>query len=92
VALRERQQRDIACLFDGPGHAPLMRGANAGQAPRNDLAALGNKALQQAHIAVWNGVDFLDAELADLLAAEKFPSAGAAACGPGWPCAWTSGT
>ena len=56
-----------------------MTGADTGQAARNDLAALGDEALQQPHIAVANGVNLLGAELADLLAAEELPSARTAA-------------
>ena len=56
-----------------------MAGADAGQAARNDLAALGDEALQQADIAVADGVDLLGAELADLLAAEELASARPAA-------------
>src|SRR5580698_9021603 len=51
-----------------------MAGADAGEAAGNDLAALGDKALQQADIAVADGVDLLGAELADLLAAEELAS------------------
>ena len=50
--------------------------AHTGQAPRNDLATLGDKALQQANIAVGDGVDLLGAELANLLAPEELASAG----------------
>src|SRR5438132_1361854 len=39
----ERQQSDIARLLDGGGETPLVRRADPGQAPRNDLAALGNE-------------------------------------------------
>ena len=56
-----------------------MRCADAGQAARNDLAALRHKLLQQAHVFVINLVNFLDAEPADLFAAEKLASAIAAA-------------
>ena len=58
-------------------------GADAGQTARNDLAALGHEALQQPHIAVADGVDLLGAELADLLAPEELPSAGAAGAAAG---------
>ena len=52
--------------------------AHTGQATRNDLAALGDKALQQANVAVRDRVDLLGAELADLLAPEELAAAGAA--------------
>ena len=79
----KRQQGDVARLLDGAGQAALVRGANAGQPPGNNLAALGHKLLQQPHVAVRNRVDLLGAELADLLAAEELAAsagtAGAAA-------------
>ncbi len=52
-----------------------MRGTNAGETPGHDLAALGDEALQQANIAVGNGIDLLGAELADLFAAEELTAA-----------------
>jgi hypothetical protein len=57
---------------------------------RHDLAALGHKALQQANVAVRDGVDLLGAELADLLAAEELAAAarttaGTSATGTGGP-------
>jgi hypothetical protein len=71
VPCGKRQQGDIPGLLDGAGQAALVRGANAGETPGHDLAALGHKALQQANIAVRNRIDLLGAELADLLAAEE---------------------
>ena len=66
------------CLMASDQLALVAR-ADAGQAARNDLAALGHEALQQAHVAVADRVDLLRAELADLLAAEELASARAAA-------------
>ena len=60
-----------------------MRGADTGQTAGNNLAPLGDELLQQAHIAVVDGVDLLDAELADLLAAEELASAAARTTGAG---------
>src|SRR6185312_10545436 len=74
VALGKRQQSDVPRLFNGPGDAPLMRGANSGKAARNNLAAFRYKTLQQTHIAIWNRVNLFDAELAYFLAAEKLTS------------------
>ena len=65
------QQGDVPGLLDGLGQAALVRGANAGEPPGHNLAALGHETLQQANIAVRDRVDLLSAELADLLAAEK---------------------
>ena len=79
VPCGKRQQRDVPRLLDGARQTALVCGANAAQPPRNNLAALGHKLLQQPHVAVRNPVDLLGAELADLLAAEKLsPSAGTA--------------
>jgi hypothetical protein len=75
----KRQQGDIPGLLNRAGKAALMRGANAGEPPRNNLAALGHKALQQADIAVRDRVDLLRAELADLLAAEELAAAAGSA-------------
>ena len=75
----EGEQGNVARLLDGLRDLALMAGADAGQTARNDLAALGDEALQQADIAVADGVDLLGAELADLLAAEELASAGTAA-------------
>ena len=72
---REGQQRDVASLLDGAGETALVRGANTGQTPRHNLAALGDKLLQEPDVAVWNGVDLLSTELAHLLAAEKLSAA-----------------
>jgi len=94
----ERQQGDIASLLDGARETALVRGANTGEPPRDDLSALGHKALQQADIAVGYRVNLLGAELADLLAAEKLSAAAGTAGWPGtrsaggWPSAgagWT---
>jgi len=75
VARCERQQGDIASLLDGAGQTALVRGANTGKPPGNDLATLGDEALQQANIAIRDGVDLLGTELADLLAAEELAAA-----------------
>ena len=83
VPRRKRQQGDIPGLLDGAGKAALVLGADAGEPPGHDLAALGDKALKQPDIAVGDRVDLIGAELADLLAAEELAaSAGTAAGGP----------
>ena len=68
-------QRDVARLLNGVGQAALMRGAHPSQAARHDLARFGHELPQQPHVLVIDAVDLLDAELANLLAAEEFPSA-----------------
>jgi hypothetical protein len=75
VARGKGQQGDVPGLLDGASEAALVGGANAGEPPGHDLAALGHKALQQADIAVGYRVDLLGAELADLLAAEELAAA-----------------
>src|SRR5712675_2677817 len=77
-ARSEGQQRDVARLFDGQAEPALMPCAHTGQATRNDLAALRDKTLQQADVAVGDGVNLLGAELADLLAPEELAATGAA--------------
>jgi hypothetical protein len=67
----KRQQGDIPGLLDGAGQAALVLGADAGEPPGHDLAALSHEALQQPDIAVRDRVNLLGAELADLLAAEE---------------------
>src|SRR5579864_2867423 len=47
-----------------------MRRADARNAPRNDLAALGNETREQAHVLIVDVVDSLDAKPANLLAPE----------------------
>src|SRR5882757_4817297 len=56
-----------------------MTRAHTGQAARNDLAALGDKTLQQANVTVRDRIDLLRAELADLLASEELTATRAAA-------------
>src|ERR1700749_1782204 len=67
VPRSEWQQGDVAGLLDGACQSPLVRGTHTGQAAGNNLAALGNKLLQQPHIAVVDGGDLLPPELADPL-------------------------
>jgi hypothetical protein len=81
VPRRERKQGDIPGLLDGAGQAALVSGANAGEPPGHNLAALGYKLLQEPHVAVGNRIDLLRAELADLLAAKEFAAAARAAAG-----------
>ena len=67
-----------ACLM-ARGQTPLVRRANSGQAPRDDLAALRHELGQQPDVLVIDGFNFLHAELANLLAAKIFASTFAAA-------------
>ncbi len=79
ISRRKRQQGDVPRLLDGARQSALVRGAHTGQTAGDDLAPLGDKLLQQPHIAVVDGVDLLHAELADLLAPEEFASSGTSA-------------
>jgi len=81
VASCKRQQSDVARLLDGTRQSTLMGGADAGKTPGYYLAPLGDKLLQQANIAIVDGIDFLDTEFADLLAAKELASAAAGAAG-----------
>src|SRR5271156_2436751 len=81
VARCKGQQRDVASLLDGARQPTLMGGADAGKTARDNLAPLGHKLLQQAHIAIVDGIDLLDTELANLLAAKELTSAAARAAG-----------
>jgi hypothetical protein len=51
-----------------------MGGADAGKTARHNLAPLRHKLLQQANVAIVDGIDLLDTELANLLAAEELAS------------------
>src|SRR3990172_4053691 len=73
----EGQQGDVACPLDGHLQLPLVRGADALDAPRQDLAPVAHE-LPDRHVLVVNVVDLLHAELADAAPAEKAPAAGAA--------------
>src|SRR3990172_707295 len=73
----EGQQGDVACPLDGHLQLPLVRGADARDAPRQNLAPVAHE-LPDRHVLVVNVVDLLHAELADAAAAEKAPAAGAA--------------
>ena len=84
VAGCERQQRDVAGLLDSACKTTLVLSADTSQTAGHNLATLGNKALQQADIAIVDGIDLLYTELADLFTTEKLASAwtaGTAACG-----------
>jgi hypothetical protein len=75
----ERQQRDVPRLLDGQRQTSLVRGANPGQAPGDDFAALRHKLREQPDVLVIDGLNFLHAELANLLAAKIFAPTFAAA-------------
>ncbi len=66
-----------------------MCGADTGEAAGHNLAALGHKPLQQTDIPVWNGVNLLSAELADLLAAKELATT-AGSTGTTWTASGTT--
>src|ERR1017187_4482519 len=86
----KRQQSDVARLLDGRRQTVLVRGANAGQAPWHDLAALGDKLPEHAVILVVDVLEFLDAELANFLAPEKLAAATAFTGRPARPASATT--
>src|SRR5690242_16512012 len=68
-----RDQGDLTRALDRRLQLPLMHRAGAGDAPREDLAALGHERADQLHVLVIDVVDLVRAELADLAAAEQRP-------------------
>src|SRR5579884_4338069 len=66
----ERQQRDVASLLDRSSKTTLVGRADPTQPPRHNLSALGDELRQQPVILVVDGVNLLDAELANLLPPE----------------------
>src|SRR5258707_1395449 len=66
-----RDERDLAGALDRRLQLALVLGAGAGNAPRQDLAALGHERPDQLHILVVDVVDLVRAELADLATAEQ---------------------
>src|SRR4051812_4639126 len=67
---RERQQRDVPRLLDRVREPPLVRSADARNAPGNDLPPLRHERMQQLRVLVIDVVDPLDAETAHFLAPE----------------------
>ncbi len=65
------QQAQVAGALDRLGQLTLLLGADRGDAARDDLAALGHEALQQAHVLVVDDRGVLGRERAGLAAAEK---------------------
>src|SRR3981081_2671174 len=66
-----RNQCDLARALDRRLQLPLMHRACARDAPREDLAALGNERADQLHILVIDVVDLVRTELADLATTEQ---------------------
>jgi len=89
----KRQQRDVPRLLDGQGQTSLVRRADPGQTPWNDLAALRHELREQPDVLVIDGLNFLNAELANLLAAKIFAPTFAATRAAGtWGTAFPIGT
>src|SRR5262249_27221415 len=66
-----RNERDLARALDRRLQFALVHRAGARDAPRQDLAALGDERPDQLHVLVVDVVDLVRAELADLAAAEQ---------------------
>src|SRR6478672_7630262 len=66
-----RDERDLPGALDRRLQLALMLGAGAGDAPRQDLAALGHERTDQLDVLVVDVVDLVRAELADLAPAEQ---------------------
>src|SRR4051812_30655621 len=66
-----RNERDLAGALDRRLQLALVLGAGAGNAPRQDLAALRHERPDQLHVLVVDVVDLVRAELADLAPAEQ---------------------
>ena len=56
----------MAGALDSRGQVALMLGAGAGLTTRANLAALADEAAQLVSLLVVDGLDLIDAELADL--------------------------
>src|SRR5262249_23040513 len=68
---RVRQQRDRPRALDRRLELALVQRAGARDAPRQDLAALGDEALQQLDVLPVDVLELLRAELADLAPADE---------------------
>jgi hypothetical protein len=62
----ERKQCDGACSLDGQIDFALMFRAGSRNTTRKNFAAFGNEMAKCRHVLVINGIDFIDAALADL--------------------------
>jgi hypothetical protein len=81
----ERQQGDVASALDGHAEPSLVTRADAGHAPRQNLAALLNELREDVRALVVDEIHLLDTKLADFLLAEILALATRAS-------AWTTGT
>src|SRR5262245_7085389 len=68
-----RQQGHRARALDRMGQLPLVPRAAAGNAARDDLAALGDEAAEPTHVLVVDEVDLVRAKLANLPASKATP-------------------
>jgi hypothetical protein len=66
-----REEGDRASALDGMGQLALVARAAAGDATRNDLAALGDEAAKPPHVLVVDQVDLVRTELTDLSPTES---------------------
>src|SRR5262245_35708226 len=75
----EGHERDHARPLDGQRHLALVLGAVAADAPRDDLAAVGDEVLEGLRVLVVDLDLLVGAEAADLAPREAALAAGAAA-------------
>src|SRR6185295_12263605 len=68
-----RYERNLTRALDRRLELPLVHGAGARNAARQDLAALRDEGTDQLHVLVVDVVDLVRAELADLAPAEHRP-------------------
>src|SRR5580700_7199570 len=73
-----RQQREKTRALDGDCQLSLVEGLRAGDPARNDLACLGDVALECRQILVVNLLDALGRKATELLAARETSAAAAA--------------
>ncbi len=91
-AASEWQQRDVARALDRFAEPPLVARADAGHAPRENLAAFLHELRQDVGALVVDEVHLLDAELADFLLAEVLALAAARPARSAGTSAWTTFT
>ena len=74
-------QGNVTSTLDGHGQGALMESAGAGHTAGDDLCTLRNVLTQTGHVLVIDGVDAIDTEAANLLAAAADGARGARAFG-----------
>src|SRR3989304_1647901 len=88
----KRQQGDVARPLDGLAQPALMTRAGAGQAPRQEFAALLHERLEHLDLLVVDKVHAVHAEPADLLLAKVLPLAATRASRTSRPASFPAGS